>query len=191
MVDATQVRARKGEKVERQFYSADGEAGSRVGLDSVGVKLVFVDTGEVLDMAYSALSPEVARAAALFGVMTSVTNTFGGMSDAGEMYEAAETRWESLAGGQWSSDRQSGPRVGDLVEAILRLRKERGREPVEGDYEDVKARIVKGELNAKGLLATPEVAAHFHAIKRERADARAKDAAAKAQAGASDLSAIL
>lgn len=191
MADTTVVRKPKGEKVERQFYDQAGEVTSRVGPESVGVKLLFLENGQTLDMSFESLKPEIARAAALFGVMTSVTNTFGGMVDPGEMFEAAESRWETLVAGSWSSERQSGPRIGDLVEAVMRLRKEKGASATDSDREDVKARIISGELNAKGLLATPAVAAHFHAIKRERADARAQEAAAKAGEAQTDLSALL
>lgn len=190
---ASEGRTRQ-EKTKRLFITADGEATPRTGLESVAGKIIFVETGEELEFKWDDLTPEIQRAAGLFGIMTSVTNTVGraGMS-AAEMVEAAETRLEYIQGGQWSADRQSGPRTSDFIEAAARWYAEKGKPFDEDMRARMQAKLADEEAGAEykaDLLSRPSFKALFEAIKAERAAARAekaKAAAASAEVESDDL----
>lgn len=173
--------AEKGTRVtkcERVFVDADGKEAARSHPTVVAVRLRFTETGDVLDMPLADLNPGIINAAAAFGLNTSVGNTFGAISDPGEAFEAAETRWNSLREGHWSAERQSGPRTSDILEAVARYRKENGSDVSDAWREGFKAKLADGQLDTKKLLEQPVLKAHYLAIKRERAEERATKAAA-------------
>jgi len=93
--------SKRQEKTKRTFRDETGEVSARARTDSISGHIEFVSTGETLDFAWDDLSPEVQRAAGLFGIMTSVTNTVGrkDMTDE-EMIEAAEARLETIKRGE-------------------------------------------------------------------------------------------
>lgn len=173
---STRTRA---EKTKRIFISADGTKTPRVGLESVGAELHFVGSDEVFTFNYDDLSPEIKRAAALFGIMTSVTNTVG-RSDMGldEMVEAVADRLASIVEeGKWSEGRTSGPRTSDLIEAAKRWYAEKRKTWTAEVEAAMQARLAdeeSGEEYRKTLQK--HVAVHFAAIKAERAAERAAKA---------------
>lgn len=181
---------KRAEKTKRLFLNEAGEAFPRANLESVAGKVIFVGTGEELTFRFEDLSPEIARAAALFGIMTSVTNTVGraDMSE-DEMIEAAAARLSSiLEDGRWSAERQSGPRTSDLLEAASRWYAERGKQFTEEMRQQMQAKLADEETGTSyraNLMAN--VAAHFHAIKAERAQARAEKAKTAGSAEVDDL----
>ena len=180
-VTATRTRA---EKTKRFFLDESGEASPRAGLTSTAGRIVFVETGDTLEFAYEELTPEIRRAAALFGIMTSVTNTVGRADmTVDEMVDAATARLEAIVqDGRWSAERQSGPRTGDLVEAAARWYAERNKEFSAETRAAISQKLAdenEGDAYRKKLLANESFAAHFAAIKAERAAERASKAKAK------------
>lgn len=184
-VDQTseKVRARKGEDVQRWYFDAEGNRTPRVQLTSVGGGLHFVEAKRDLEWNLSDFDDGVRNAAALFGLMTSITNAFGGKETV-EMLGAAEARLERFQMGVWASERgESGPRIGILLEALMRLRAEKGASTDAEARARWKDKLIAGGSDyIKGLREDPTVAAHYHAILREREDAAAKEAAEKARA---------
>lgn len=184
--DHPEVEGKRAEKTVRSFLNADGESSPRARLDSVKGRVQFTGTSEVLDFNYDDLSPEVARAAALFGIMTSVTNTVGkaGMTT-DEMVEAAQARLDTILEGSWSAERQSGPRTNDLLEAATRYYAALNRPFSDEDKTELGRRLAdedSGDGLKKKLLAVDAFKAHYEAIKAERAAQRAAKAKAAAEA---------
>lgn len=168
---------KRAEKTKRTFIDSDGNETPRANLKSVGGRIEFVKTGHTIDFAYEDLTTEVARAAALFGIMTSVTNTVGraDMSEQ-DMIEAAEARLDTIVkDGMWSAERQSGPANSDLIEAYARRNAKMGIAFTDQNRADVAAKLADEETGAAArqkLLSYDSVRIEFEAIKAERAAAR-------------------
>lgn len=182
---STRTRA---EKTKRFFLNADGEPSPRTRLDSVAGRVHFVGSDETLEFRWDDLTAEVQRAAGLFGIMTSVTNTVGraGMTDE-EMYQAASDRLATILDGEWSAERQVGPRTSDLIEAAARAFAERGMAFPAEKREEIRQKLADETTGAEyraTLLSKTSIKAHFEAIKAERAAERA--AKAKAAVETSD-----
>lgn len=175
---------KRAEKTKRTFLQPDGSETPRASTSSIGGKVHFVGSGEELVFWLKDLKPEVVNAAALFGIMTSVTNTVG-KADMGEdeMIEAARARLLTIQDGGWSAERQSGPHNSDLLEAVARRERDLGR-----DFGDDRRAAMTAKLNDEEggaaykakLLAVDSVRAHFEAIKAERAQERARKAKERA-----------
>ena len=179
------------EKTKRLFIDSKGEAHPRAGLDSVAGQITFINSGEPpLEFRYADLSPEIQRAAALFGIMTSVTNTVGRADmSLDEMVEAATDRLRSIVeDGKWSAGPQSGPRTSDLIEAARRWYSERNRE-FTSDMEATMTAKLSDEVSGPEYRANlmKSVAAHFAAIKAERAAERAAKAKDRSAPEVDDL----
>lgn len=181
-IDVAASESKRAEKTKRVFVNAAGEKSPRAKLDSVAGEVTLVSSGEQLHFALSDLKPEVINAAALFGIMTSITNAIGkaGMSD-DEMWEAITARWETIEGGQWSGERTTGPKDSDILEAARRYQEESGRVFDEAAQAKMRAMLADeagGADYRKRLLSAPRFKAHFEAIKAERAAQRAAKARA-------------
>lgn len=184
VADVAATEKKRQEKTKRVFVNAAGEKTPRAKLDSVGVEITFVRTGEVLKFNFDDFTPEVQRAGALWGIMTAVTNTVGkaGLSDA-EISEAANDRLATLLDGQWTAEAQSGPRDSDILLAAERFQRERNLEWNDTVRDTMRAKLADeatGGDYRKRLLSVPAFKAHFEAVKAERAQERAKKAAADA-----------
>lgn len=187
------AESKKTRITKRTFVDGSGEVSGRAGLETQTINVEFVDNGHNLVINMNELSPGVLNAAAAFGLVTSITNAFGGMKDVDEMIEAAEARLETLSEGQWAAERQTGERTSDLVEAICRVQAEAGV-TVSDEARAEFAKRIKDEsdpLDRKTLLANARVAAAFEAIKLERAQARAAKKAQEAEGSSADLSDLL
>ena len=176
-VTSTRTRA---EKTKRFFLNAEGETSPRARLDSIGGRIVFLPSNEELEFMWADLTPEVQRAAGLFGIMTSTTNTVGraGMTD-DEMFQAASDRLGTILDGEWSAERQSGPRTSDLIEAAGRAFAERGLEFSEAKANEIREKLADEKTGAEyraQMLSKTAIKAHFEAIKAERAAQRAAKA---------------
>lgn len=184
--DAGTATSKRAEKTIRVFSNSAGEKSSRAKLDSVRFDVTFVENGATVGLAFDELTPEVQRAAALYGIMTSVTNTVGakGLSVA-EMVDNAEARLEVIRGGLWSSESKVGARTSDYVEALIRVFTAKGRAPNEEQVASWKTRLASDEAYRAAVEADVKVQAAVAAIRSERAQARLAEAAEKAK-GAED-----
>lgn len=183
MVDATSVEATRTrrEVSKRSFRSADGTYTSRANTSSVGFRIEFVENGHVIEHSLSDFPEGVRNAAAAFGLVTSITNTFGGVKGPVEdAIEAAEDRLAVFLEGDWSAERQTGPRSSQLVEAFKALRDDHGLETTD----DRIAKFVedlKNEEYAKTIMKDVQFAAKLQAIRAKAAAERAAKLAAKAE----------
>lgn len=167
-------------KTKRLFINAQGEKTPRAKADSIAGEVTLVGSGDTLRFEFSELTEGMARAAALWGIMTNITNTIGkkGLST-DEMWDAIESRWETIRGGNWTTDSKTGPRDSDVLLAAERYQKERGKEFGENEQAAMRAKLADekdGGDYRKRLLSNPRFKAHFEAIKAERAAARAAKA---------------
>lgn len=181
--------SKRQEKTKRSFINGLGERSARAKLDSLRGQVVFVESGDTLEFAWDDLTAEVQRAAGLFGIMVSVTNTVGRKDmTPQEMVSAAEDRLATILEGEWSAERQSGPRTSDLLEATSRAHQEQGKEFSEEKRAEIQAKLAdekEGTAYRNFLLSKTAIKAHFEAIKAERAAQRA--AKAKAEVTSDDL----
>jgi|CXWL01.1.fsa_nt_gi hypothetical protein len=185
MADANVAADTKERTTKRSFVLSDGTEVSRATADVQSVRVIFVENDHVLDMNLDDLEPGVLRAAAAFGVLTSVTNTVGSSKlSLDEKIDAAQGRWEALQGGSWSAERESGPGNTDLVEAAARVQAARGKPWGDTERGAFGLRLKNEEVKGKDLLANPTFKAQYDAIKAERAMERAKVSAAKAKTNA-------
>ena len=179
---ATDVRVgRKATKCERGFVDNEGNVHARAFPEVKAVRLFFVESETELLMHLDELPEGILRAAAAFGLNTSVGNTFGALADPDEALEVAESRWETLKAGHWSAERATGPRTSDLLEACVRYYQAQGREVSEQDKEKLTAKLADPAA-VKELSANPHIAVHVAAIRKERAEERARKASEKAGA---------
>jgi hypothetical protein len=183
--------AKRAAKTQRLFYNKAGEESNRVGLDTVAWKLIYVPTGDHWEGKLDDLTDEVRNAAALFGLITNITNAIGSkaLTDA-ECIESIEARLEAFKEGRWTAERETGPRTSDLVAAMRALAAEQGRDFTEEQATALGAKFAdetNGPAERKKYMGNPQFKAHFDAIKLQRAQERlAKSKAAAAEASKTD-----
>lgn len=183
------VRSPRAAKCNRKFVSRSGEVTSRATLDVQKVVFEFTDAGgeplimNLDDLAgFSGLPDGVVRAAAAFGVNTSVGNTFGAIKDNPvEARLAAEDRWGTLTDGEWASEREGGMRIGDLIEAVKRAKTKAGHAFDESSF---RMALESGRKDRNEVAKIPAVAAELEAIRLEKIQAKLKEAQAKAASAA-------
>lgn len=178
--DTTVEAGKRNIRIQRRFRAKEGgEAESRVTPDVRFIDLKFLSLDKTITMDMDALSDEVLRQAAAFGLSTAVGNAAGQIRDDAEAFDACESRWETLQEGQWASDNKTGPRTKDLVEAWARYMSDMGHQTNAEWRERRKADLLEGRQSSDGLLGNAKVKAHYETIKFERAQERL-DAATKA-----------
>jgi hypothetical protein len=181
--------SKKPRLVNRFFLDSEGKPHSRATPEGVSVVHEWKDGGYKLQMNLSDLSPEVIKCAALFGISQVVGNAYGGETDTQEAQEKAESRWNTLTDGRWATERESGPRTGDLVEAYAKAFADAGKPVTDEWKKSIAERLESGELDAKESQKNPRIKAAMDAIKLKRAQERAAKSAAAA-AESSELPSI-
>ena len=186
MAEAAENTRTRAEVTKRSFKNEAGEYTGRASTGTTGFRIELVESGDAFEHLLSEFSPGVISAAAAFGLVTSITNTVGGKSlSAEERKELMQDRIDTLLDGEWSAERQSGPRSSQLLEAWVRVRTEAGKESTQEWKDKVSLELRDNPEKQKALLANPQVAAAYAAIKAEASIARAKRLAEKA--GASEV----
>lgn len=176
--------AKKVRAVDNFYIDSKGNRAARPQPDVVGVGKTFLGSKYEEIILLKDLAPEQQRQAAAFGLQQVGQNAYGAAGDENERIELLQERWGTIRDGSWSSERASGFRTTDVVEAYLEAKKElSGKEPTDEDRQRIKGLLDSEQVTAKGLLENPHVAAKFQAIKARRAAERAS-AAAKAASGA-------
>lgn len=190
MSEAAQESARtRAEVSKRSFLNKDGGYTARATADTIGFKIELVESGDSFTHKLSEFTPGVLAAAAAFGLVTSVTNTIGGKSLSGDERAALlQDRLDTLLEGDWSAERQSGPRSSQLLEAIVQVRANAGKDSTQEWRDKVSTSLKTDPELAKKYLANPLVAAEYANIKAKAAVERAQklQAQAKTAVAASD-----
>lgn len=193
MADANvPAKSTRDQRSKRSFLNAEGVYTPRANTDTIGFKIEIVDDGEIVDTIERKLSDfedGVINAAAAFGMVTSITNTFGGMKgDVQEMIDAANNRVGVFEDGDWTGESTSGPRTAHAVEAFVALRKDGGVETSDERRAKFAADIkADDKLVARLVKEDPAFAAKLAAIKQLAAADRANKLAEKAQGHKSSL----
>lgn len=190
MADVTEVAGSKRKEVsKRSFKNQDGTYTSRATPDTIGFKIEILEDGEVahtIERDLGKFDQGVLRAAAAFGFVTSITNTFGGVKGPiEEVISAAEDRLAVFDEGDWTGERQGGPRTSQLLDAAIEVRKDAGKETSEEWKAKFQAALKADENYAKELQKDPMFAAKLAAIKAKAAAERATAAAEKAKGATS------
>jgi hypothetical protein len=178
--------AKKARLVENFYIGKDGQRQARPMLDVVSFGKKFLSNGHEIVKHLSDFSNETLAQAAAFGLQQVGQNAYGGVTDDDEKIEALEARWDNIQAGQWSADRQVGPRSNDLVEAFAQVKIDEGKNVTDEWKDVVRQKLESGELQAKDLAANPRVKAKIDAIKAARAAERAKKSAAAAGSASDD-----
>jgi hypothetical protein len=169
-------------KTERRFFDKDGKPSPRASGDVVRASVTFVESGEVIEMDLTKLSPEMITAAAAFGIMTSVTNAAGGSNPNATPFERALDRWDTIESGEWQGEREGGPQINLIVQAAVAL-----------GYDEtaVRAKFKSGEITAAQLMKNEAIEVKVLELKEANLAAKRKAAQGKAGAAASDLKSLL
>lgn len=170
------------QRVTKDYYNETGSIGGKPnGKPVTGVKVNFLADDETLDIRKADMTPEIWDGAALYGLSYMISSQF----------EEAQARLERLQEGHWASEQgKSGPRTGNIVEAVKRA-KSAANQPF--DPEAFKARLVALEdaersVLVNSVLAIKEVQDHFNQIESEQLKARqAKRASLEAAPDAPSL----
>lgn len=174
---------KKARNVENYYISKDGSKSPRPQPDVVGFGKKFLGNGIVLEKMLQDFPQPVLAQASAFGLQQVLQNAYGAATDDDERADMADARLETLLGGSWAADRQSGPRSSDLIDAWAAARAEGGK-PVTDEWKDQqRQKLESGEVTAKDLQNNVRIKAKLDAIKAERAAERAK-ASAEALAAA-------
>jgi pyridoxal biosynthesis lyase PdxS len=138
------------------------------------VEVEFVTEGETLTLTKADFNQDIWDGMALYGGSYMISSD----------YEEALARLERLMEGHWASEQgKSGPRTGNIVEAVKRAKQATGQS---FDAEAFKSRLVAMEDAERStlvnqVLAIPEVQKEFNKIESEQLAARqAKRAALEA-----------
>lgn len=185
-VESTRTRA---EVTKRSFLNDGGEYTGRATTKVKGFKIELVGTDQTFEHALADFDSGVLAAAAAFGLVTSITNTVGGKSlSAEERAELIADRIETLLEGEWSAERQSGPRSSQLLEALIRVRTDAGKDSPQEWRDRMAVTLRDNPEKAKEYMANPLVAAALADIKAKAALERAKALAAKSKAAPAEAS---
>lgn len=166
-------------RVQKVYYGPDGDIGPKPnGKPVSGVRVDYLSEGETIDIKLSDLNQDIRDGATLYGVSYMISSD----------YDEALARFERLQEGHWASEQgRSGPRTGNIVEAVKRA-KELAGQPF--DAEGFKDKLVAMEDAERAtfvnqVLALPEVQKQFNAIEQEQLAARQAKRAALEPAGVS------
>jgi hypothetical protein len=179
--------SKKARNVENFYIGKDGSRSARPMADVVSFGKKFLSNGHEIVKDLSDFSQSSLAQAAAFGLQQVGQNAYGAAADDDERIEMLESRWESIQNGNWSADRQVGPRSSDLVDAFAQARADQGKDSSDEWKETIRQKLESGEIAAKDLQANPLIKAKLDAIKAARAAERAKKSAEAAGSNAPAL----
>ncbi|MGH9968975.1 MAG: hypothetical protein ACREBG_14400, partial [Pyrinomonadaceae bacterium] len=105
MADTNVSTGKRERTTRRWFVDKDGNKSSRAHVDAIGFGVEFVGTETLIEANLVDYNEGVVNAAALFGLVTSITNAAGGADKSDEdRLSASQDRHEALLEGEWSAD---------------------------------------------------------------------------------------
>lgn len=178
----TETAGKRDKVTKREWLMADG-SGTKDPREAHSVKIEVLGGAGTIAAAPADFSEQVQNALALFGLNIVLTNTMGGLKG-DEAFEAMAARLETLQNGEWTDRKGAdGPRISQLVAAVIAAFRKRGEER---DEDTMTAKIKGMEAEArKSLAEDPEVKLELDRIKMEAAQERFRksEEAARAAAG--------
>ncbi len=173
-------KATSGRSVSNLYIDKAGKSYSRPPVDVVKIVKVFKESGHKEEITLGDLTNEMLLQAAAFGLHQVGQNAYGAAEDEDEKIEKLGKRWENILAGQWASDRESGPRTSDLLNAFIRGYTAKNGGAPSDEWIETKRAQIQDPAVAKELQKRPAIKAQLDAIKAERAAERAKASAASA-----------
>ncbi len=179
-------KATSGRSVENLYVGKDGKSYSRPPADVVKIVKHFKGSGHREELTLANLTNEMLLQCAAFGLHQVGQNAYGAAEDEDEKIEKLGKRWENILAGSWASDRESGPRTSDLLNAFIRGYTAKNGSAPSDDWVETKRTQLQDPAVAKEVQKRPGVKAQLDAIKAERAAERAKNSLAAVDGEATD-----
>jgi hypothetical protein len=144
--------------------------------------LIHFVNGHDIRVKVSDLSDNMRKAAVCHGLIQKIGDSYASLPGLSESIEEAESVAELLLAGEWTKEREGGPRLTDLFEAIRRVKKSAGQ-PVPSD-DDLRAKYTGGDGEKKraAARANPQVAAALVDIAAEKIETKRQETRAAADA---------
>jgi len=186
MTDVQTEAPKKARNVQNFYVAADGTRSPSPQPDCVAIGKLFLESKQEIKYNLDDLPDSSKIQAMAFGLQQVGQNAYGAAASEAERIEMFEARMEAIFGGNWSSDRQVGPRDSDLLEAFAQATADAGK-AVDQDWRDrAAAKLKSGEISKKTLSERPAVRAKLEAIRAKRAAERAAQAQAELKGAAKD-----
>lgn len=176
MADVSEVSNGKkstSRNVQNFYIAQDGSRSARPQPDVVAVGKKFLESGEEIVRNLADFPEAQMRQCAAFGLQQVGQNAYGTAGDEEERKQMLTDRWDTILDGQWSEGRQDGPRVADVLAALVAAMKDRGNEVTEDWVAEKKAAFEAGDLDPKEVAKRPAIKAKLIQIRAERALERA------------------
>jgi len=158
-----------------------------IDIEAQTVSLTF-ENGNTLICALADLSPETVVQLALHGLSQKEGDSYAGNKDQAEVL--AGNVWDNLTDGNWSVRGEGGPRVTQLVRALVMRLAAEGKEITESDAATKVAEFDDDKKKALTAALTAELA-QIKSADAQRAAEAAKKKADEAPSSDLDLSALL
>ncbi len=158
-----------------------------IDIEEQTVSLTF-ENGNTLICALADLSPETVVQLALHGLSQKEGDSYAGNKDQAEVL--AGNVWDNLTAGNWSVRGEGGPRVTQLVRALVMKLAAAGKEITEADAATKVADFDDDKKKALTAALTAELA-EIKAGDAQKAAEAAKKKAAEATPSDLDISALL
>lgn len=160
------MAAVRTKRVDKTYYGPSGDVGAKPnGKPVTGVRVHFVNDDETIDVDLSKLNADILAGCAAYGASYMISSD----------YDEALARWERLVEGHWASEQgKSGPRTGNIVEAVKRAKAASGQQFDSAAFQDrlVKMEDAERSTLVNQVLAIPEVQKEFNRIESEQLAAR-------------------
>lgn len=176
---ATDTKTKRAKVADRTYITPDGD--SRNASDkATGLKFTFADKSTRTVDLYK-FPPNIQKCLGWHGLSQKLGDSFasakGNVATALENFDAL---LEVLMGGTFVEKGEGvGPAPTMIFEAIMRAHKKAGTKP-KNDEAAIKE-MLKDKATREGALQDPKIAAEYAAIRAERAQAAAQEAAKKAK----------
>jgi hypothetical protein len=177
--------AKRGPTLAKKWYpdtdDQKGRNGTEYSLWS-RIEIQFTN-GSTVGCDLSELPKDIIQQAACHGLNQKIGDSYAGAEgDINKAVDWAEAVLDELKLGNWSKDREVGPRLKDLYEAIRRVARDAGLGDVTDEQLDAKYKTHENaKTNRDNAKATPQVKAKLAEIEAEKAMERER--AAKAAIG--------
>lgn len=157
----------KASKLKKVYIRPDGEETAHVSADAERLELRYQnDAKDVITIDLAKLSDEMRICSAWHGLSQKVGDTgVGKENTADDQFEEAAAVWERIMAGDWTKAREgAGPRISDLVVAIITVKTAAGHKT---DEAEIKVKCADADYRKKAG-ANPHVAAEVAAIREKR-----------------------
>ena len=185
--------AKRGKKVADKWYPSEGDDNGLPFFSRVEIR--FTDSAKtVVGFNISDLPEDIRSQATCHGLVQKLGDSYASVDgDIAKAIDNVQAVLDELLLGNWSAEREAGPRLKDLYEAVRRVITATGKPTPTDEQLDAKYKThVEAKKNRENAKATPQIQAQLAIIEKEKADARvAEKVAAAAAATSLDVGALI